>query len=80
MLDNIFGIVRHIQFWALPRVSANSNHPAQFGDPHIRRFNLVALELRSHGETGGDVPEGYGQEGAAEEVASFMVRENSTAL
>ena len=46
----------------------------QFEDPLIRRFNCVALDLRSHGRTMSDaLPEGYGAEEAAEDVALFMV-------
>ncbi len=45
----------------------------QFGDANIRRFNLVTLDLRGHGETGGKAPKKYGQEAAAEDIAKFMV-------
>ncbi|KAK0193107.1 alpha/beta-hydrolase [Armillaria mellea] len=45
----------------------------QFEDPLIRRFNCVALDLRLHGRTMSDaLPEGYGAEEAAEDVALFM--------
>ncbi|KAK0443847.1 alpha/beta-hydrolase [Armillaria borealis] len=45
----------------------------QFEDPLIRRFNCVALDLRIHGRTMSDaLPEGYGAEEAAEDVALFM--------
>ncbi|KAK0220560.1 alpha/beta-hydrolase [Armillaria fumosa] len=45
----------------------------QFEDPLIRRFNCVALDLRIHGRTISDaLPEGYGAEEAAEDVALFM--------
>ncbi|THV05379.1 alpha/beta-hydrolase [Dendrothele bispora CBS 962.96] len=45
----------------------------QFGDPKLRRFNLVTLDHRGHGETSGDKPpEGYGQVEAAEDIAKFM--------
>ena len=48
-------------------------HP-QFADPQLRRFNLVALDFRAHGETSGAVSSSYGQEDAAEDVVKFMVR------
>ena len=48
-------------------------HP-QFADPQLRRFNLVALDSRAHGDTGGIVNSSYGQEDAAEDVVNFMVR------
>ncbi|KAJ6571003.1 Alpha/Beta hydrolase protein [Mycena vulgaris] len=44
----------------------------QFADPNLRRFNLVALDLRSHGETSGTVPISYGREDAAADVVKFM--------
>ncbi|KAJ7741953.1 Alpha/Beta hydrolase protein [Mycena maculata] len=44
----------------------------QFADPNLRRFNLVALDLRSHGETSGKVPATYGREAAAADVVKFM--------
>ncbi|KAF9025016.1 alpha/beta-hydrolase [Hymenopellis radicata] len=44
----------------------------QFGDANLRRFNLVALDIRGHGETGGRAPKKYGQEAAAEDIAKFM--------
>jgi hypothetical protein len=31
----------------------------QFMDLELRKFNLVAIDCRSHGGTIGDVPEGY---------------------
>ncbi|KAF7326012.1 AB hydrolase-1 domain-containing protein [Mycena kentingensis (nom. inval.)] len=44
----------------------------QFADPNLRRFNLIALDLRSHGETSGKVGATYGREEAAADVAKFM--------
>ncbi|KAK7441034.1 hypothetical protein VKT23_016816 [Stygiomarasmius scandens] len=38
----------------------------QFNDPQLRRFNLVTLDLRGHGRTGGNVSEAYDQKMAAE--------------
>lgn len=53
--------------------SPRRRHLAQFADAHLRRFNLVTLDLRSHGETGGKVTKSYGQEEAADDVIKFMV-------
>ncbi|KAF9264028.1 alpha/beta-hydrolase, partial [Marasmius fiardii PR-910] len=45
----------------------------QFGDPKLRRFNLVTFDLRAHGETTGTkMPEGYGQKESAEDVVKLM--------
>ncbi|KAJ6505767.1 Alpha/Beta hydrolase protein [Mycena vitilis] len=44
----------------------------QFADRELRRFNLIALDLRCHGETIGRAGEGYGPEVAARDVALFM--------
>ncbi|KAJ7108712.1 Alpha/Beta hydrolase protein [Mycena epipterygia] len=44
----------------------------QFTDPRLRRFNLVALDLRGHGETSGKVSSTYGREEAAADVVKFM--------
>ncbi|KAJ7731906.1 Alpha/Beta hydrolase protein [Mycena maculata] len=44
----------------------------QFADPSLRRFNLVALDLRSHGKTSGKVLPGYGRDEAAADVVKFM--------
>ncbi|KAJ7624262.1 Alpha/Beta hydrolase protein, partial [Mycena polygramma] len=44
----------------------------QFAARELRRFNLVALDSRCHGETVGRAGEGYGQEIAARDVALFM--------
>ncbi|KAF7354186.1 AB hydrolase-1 domain-containing protein [Mycena venus] len=48
-------------------------HP-QFADRDLRRFNLIALDLRCHARTIGKVGKGYGREVAAWDVALFMVR------
>ncbi|KAJ7169362.1 Alpha/Beta hydrolase protein [Mycena crocata] len=44
----------------------------QFMDPCLRRFNLVALDLRSHGESVGDVKSTYGVHEAVDDVVKFM--------
>ncbi|KAJ6451822.1 Alpha/Beta hydrolase protein [Mycena vitilis] len=44
----------------------------QFNDPNLRRFNLVALDLRLHGETSAKVGATYGREEAAADIAKFM--------
>ncbi|KAJ6627974.1 Alpha/Beta hydrolase protein [Mycena sp. CBHHK59/15] len=44
----------------------------QFADPSLRRFNLVALDLRCHGETTGKVAATYGRDEAAADVVKFM--------
>lgn len=46
-------------------------HP-QFDDRELRRFNLIALDLRIHGITEGAISGGYGQKDAAADVANFM--------
>ncbi|KAH8824344.1 Alpha/Beta hydrolase protein [Flagelloscypha sp. PMI_526] len=38
----------------------------------LRRFNLVAFDLRAHGETGGKVPASYSRVEAADDTAKFM--------
>ena len=53
---------------------------AQFSDPNMRRFNLVALDARLHGKTVGDVPEGFRRPEAAEDVYYFMVCRHLTKL
>lgn len=48
---------------------------AQFGDPLLRKFNLVVFDFRSHGDTeADDLPEGYEVKDAAEDALAFMVR------
>ncbi|KAK1223650.1 hypothetical protein PQX77_013472 [Marasmius sp. AFHP31] len=45
----------------------------QFGDPKLRRFNLITFDLRAHGETtGDDLPPNYGQRESAEDVVKLM--------
>ncbi|KAJ4476577.1 Alpha/Beta hydrolase protein [Lentinula aciculospora] len=47
-------------------------HP-QFNDPLLRKFNLVAFDMRVHGETeADDLPEGYGIKEAGEDAIAFM--------
>ncbi|KAF5365553.1 hypothetical protein D9757_010902 [Collybiopsis confluens] len=48
----------------------------QFGDQRIRQFNLVSVDMRSHGETKGKVPKEFGQEMAADDMARFMTKLN----
>jgi hypothetical protein len=50
-----------------------SSRTAQFGDAQLRRFNLVAIDSRAHGETTGKVGKTYSQVTAAEDVAKIMV-------
>ncbi|KAH8824340.1 Alpha/Beta hydrolase protein [Flagelloscypha sp. PMI_526] len=38
----------------------------------LRRFNLVAFDLRAHGDTGGKIPGSYSRLEAAEDTARFM--------
>lgn len=45
----------------------------QFADRELRRFNLVALDLRCHAQTIGKAGKAYGREVAARDVALFMV-------
>ncbi|KAJ7269641.1 Alpha/Beta hydrolase protein [Mycena rebaudengoi] len=44
----------------------------QLADPILRRFNIVTLDLRSHGETSGKVGPTYGREEAADDLLKFM--------
>ncbi|KAJ7084516.1 Alpha/Beta hydrolase protein [Mycena belliarum] len=46
----------------------------QFADRHLRRFNLVGLDLRLHGQTQGKLGKGYGREVAAQDVGLFMAK------
>ncbi|KAF8889587.1 Alpha/Beta hydrolase protein [Infundibulicybe gibba] len=46
-------------------------HP-QFSDPQLRRFNLIAIDSRSHGETTGKVSKNFGRVEAAEDIYKFM--------
>ncbi|KAJ6461910.1 Alpha/Beta hydrolase protein [Mycena vitilis] len=52
----------------IPKISYHS----QFADRELRRFNLIALDLRCHGETVGRAGKDYGPEVAARDVALFM--------
>jgi hypothetical protein len=54
--------------------STNRSATDQFTDPALRRFNLVALDLPSHGDTTGTLPDGYNEHVAADYVVGFMVR------
>ncbi|KAF9528440.1 Alpha/Beta hydrolase protein [Crepidotus variabilis] len=44
----------------------------QFASPLIRRFNLVGMDMRAHGETVATVPAGFRRYHAAEDVYEFM--------
>ncbi|KAJ4493314.1 alpha/beta-hydrolase [Lentinula lateritia] len=44
----------------------------QFGNAKLRQFNLVAVDMRSHGESKGKIPKDFGQEMAAEDMSAFM--------
>ncbi|KAF8965052.1 Alpha/Beta hydrolase protein [Flammula alnicola] len=44
----------------------------QFASPNVRRFNLVALDARCHGDTIGAVPSTYRRVDAADDVFKFM--------
>ncbi|KAF8155557.1 Alpha/Beta hydrolase protein [Crassisporium funariophilum] len=44
----------------------------QFRDPQLRRFNLVGVDARCHGETFGPVPSTFRRSHAADDVSKFM--------
>ncbi|TFK38041.1 Alpha/Beta hydrolase protein [Crucibulum laeve] len=44
----------------------------QFSDPKLRRFNLIAIDSRCHGETTGSVPSTFRRLEAAEDLLKFM--------
>ncbi|KAJ7663440.1 alpha/beta-hydrolase [Mycena rosella] len=44
----------------------------QFADAHLRRFNLVALDLRGHGNSVGAVKPTYGVAEAVDDVVNFL--------
>ncbi|KAJ7617171.1 Alpha/Beta hydrolase protein [Roridomyces roridus] len=46
-------------------------HPI-FADPRLRRFNLVTMDLRGHGQTSADVEDTYGRETGAKDVLNLM--------
>ncbi|KIY47876.1 alpha/beta-hydrolase [Fistulina hepatica ATCC 64428] len=46
-------------------------HP-QFADPQLRRFNLIALDQRGHGETTGKMVDKHTSVEAADDLAKFM--------
>jgi pimeloyl-ACP methyl ester carboxylesterase len=47
---------------------------AVYADTRLRRFNLVAMDLRGHGWTTAKVEDTYGSEVAAQDVLKLMVR------
>ncbi|KAG5727211.1 hypothetical protein E4T56_gene1409 [Termitomyces sp. T112] len=44
----------------------------QFCDPKLRRFNLIGVDTRLHGDTEGKVKGVFGSEDAAHDMAAFM--------
>ncbi|KAF8155558.1 Alpha/Beta hydrolase protein [Crassisporium funariophilum] len=44
----------------------------QFRNPQLRRFNLIGVDARCHGETIGPVPSTFSQSDAADDVSNFM--------
>ncbi|KAJ7606346.1 Alpha/Beta hydrolase protein [Mycena polygramma] len=52
----------------IPKIS----YHLQFADRELRRFDLIALDLRCHGETVGRAGKGYGPKVAARDGALFM--------
>ena len=47
--------------------------PAQFLDPSLRRFNLIACDSRCHGESIGHVPKNFTRLEASEDIFQLMV-------
>lgn len=61
------------RMWHCPgRLPSSQLLIAQFVDLRLRRFNLIALDSRGHGETIGDVPATYRRATAADDVYQFM--------
>lgn len=52
----------------------------QFSNPSLRRFNLVAMDSRLHGDSMGPVPKEWSRTHAAMDIASFMVSEKASSL
>ncbi|KAG6861402.1 hypothetical protein C0995_000531 [Termitomyces sp. Mi166 len=48
---------------------------AQFCDPKLRRFNLIGVDTRLHGDTEGEVKGVWRSENAADDMAAFMPAE-----
>ena len=48
--------------------------PEQFADPQLRKFNLIVMETRGHGDTSGKVGKTFSRVEAADDVKKFMVR------
>ncbi|KAJ7617345.1 Alpha/Beta hydrolase protein [Roridomyces roridus] len=51
------------------------SHPVfhhQFADPALRRFNLIGLDLRRHGDSVGNVKDTYSAVEAVDDVVKFM--------
>jgi hypothetical protein len=45
----------------------------QFQDPSVRRFNLIGLDFRGQGKTGGPIGPDWNQKDATNDVIMFMV-------
>lgn len=64
--------------WPLPRLVKLA---AQFSDPNLRRFNMLAIDLRGHGSSSASlaaIPEDYSLTAAAADIIQLMVRSGPT--
>lgn len=64
--------------WPLPRLVKLA---AQFSDPNLRRFNMLAIDLRGHGSSSASlaaIPENYSLTAAAADIIQLMVRSGPT--
>ncbi|KZV87141.1 alpha/beta-hydrolase [Exidia glandulosa HHB12029] len=69
--DSVDAALPTVLFLHPAYIASSIFHP-QFADPTLRRFNLVSLDLLSHGRTQGAVPAVYTEREAAEDVNAFM--------